>query len=48
MAIKTKRTISTLISGKDAEELSSYSLRNADFLRPLEPVKFDDYNTLVA
>ncbi|EJF89712.1 hypothetical protein ME1_00482 [Bartonella vinsonii subsp. arupensis OK-94-513] len=46
--IKTKRTISTLISVEDAEELSSYSLRNADFLRPLEPVKSDDYNTLTA
>ncbi|UTO29436.1 ribosomal protein S5-alanine N-acetyltransferase [Bartonella harrusi] len=48
MAITTKRTISTLINGKDAGELSSYYLRNADFLRPFEPLKSDDYHSLTA
>ncbi|WP_208433566.1 ribosomal protein S5-alanine N-acetyltransferase [Bartonella taylorii] len=48
MEIKTKRTISRLISLEDAGELSSYYLRNANYLRPFEPVKSDDYNTLTA
>ncbi|EJF80540.1 ribosomal protein S5-alanine N-acetyltransferase [Bartonella doshiae] len=48
MEIKTKRTISTLISLEDAGELSSYYLRNENYLRPFEPVKSDDYNTLTA
>ncbi|WP_406604075.1 ribosomal protein S5-alanine N-acetyltransferase [Bartonella gliris] len=48
MAIKTKRTISTLISLADADELSSYYQRNANFLRPFEPARSDDYHTLTA
>ncbi len=34
MEIKTKRTISTLISLEDAGELSSYYLCNENYLRP--------------
>ncbi|WP_375692756.1 ribosomal protein S5-alanine N-acetyltransferase [Bartonella sp. AP213QHHD] len=48
IAIKTKRTISTLIGLEDAAELSSYSLRNANHLRPFEPVRSDGYHSLTA
>ncbi len=48
MGITTKRTISTLICLEDAAELSSYYLRNANYLRPFEPIKSDDYNALTA
>ncbi|WP_144751419.1 ribosomal protein S5-alanine N-acetyltransferase [Bartonella saheliensis] len=48
MTITTKRTLSTLISLEDAEELSSYYLRNENHLRPFEPVKPTDYHTLKA
>ncbi|EJF82811.1 hypothetical protein MCU_01312 [Bartonella elizabethae Re6043vi] len=44
-AIKTKRTISTLIGLEDAAELSAYYLRNANHLRPFEPLRTDDYHT---
>ncbi|MBB5074197.1 ribosomal-protein-alanine N-acetyltransferase [Bartonella callosciuri] len=46
MAIRTKRTIFTLVGLEDANELSSYYLRNANHLHPWEPVQSDDYNTL--
>lgn len=48
MAITIKCTISTLIGLEDASELSSYYLRNEKQLRPFEPVKSNDYNTLTA
>ncbi len=48
MAITTKRTISTLIGPEDAAELSCYYLRNENHLRPFEPVRSADYNTLTA
>ncbi len=48
MDIKTKRTISTLIGLEDAAELSAYYLRNANHLRPFEPLRSDDYHTLTA
>ncbi len=41
MAIKTQRTISTLIGLEDAAELSSYYLRNTNHLRPFEPLRSD-------
>ncbi|EJF78479.1 hypothetical protein MCO_00663 [Bartonella sp. DB5-6] len=48
MGIKTKRTISTLISLEDASEVSSYYLRNANYLHPFEPERPDNYHTLTA
>ncbi|WP_273720641.1 ribosomal protein S5-alanine N-acetyltransferase [Bartonella sp. ML71XJBT] len=48
MAITTKRTISTLIGPEDAAKLSCYYLRNENHLRPFEPVRSADYNTLTA
>ncbi|WP_175868581.1 GNAT family N-acetyltransferase [Bartonella gabonensis] len=48
MAIKTKRTIFTLIGLEDVASLSSYYLRNADHLRPFEPVRSADYHVLKA
>ncbi len=48
MAIKTKRTISTLIGVKDAAELSAYYLRNANHLYPWEPLRSDDDHSLTA
>ncbi|GAA4657498.1 ribosomal protein S5-alanine N-acetyltransferase [Bartonella pachyuromydis] len=48
MAITTKRTISTLIGPEDAAKLSSYYLRNENHLRPFEPVRSADYNTLTS
>lgn len=48
MEITTKRTISTLIGPEDAAELSCYYLRNENHLRPFEPIRSADYNTLTA
>ncbi len=48
MAIKTKHTISTLISLEDAAELSSYSLRNSNHLRSFELLRSDGYYSLTA
>lgn len=48
MTITTKRTISTLIGLEDAAELSSYYLRNENHLRPFEPIRSADYNSLTA
>ncbi len=48
MAIKTKRTISTLISLEDSVELSSYYLRNANHLRSFELLRSDGYHSLTA
>ncbi|WP_212112720.1 ribosomal protein S5-alanine N-acetyltransferase [Bartonella queenslandensis] len=48
VVIKTKRTISTLIGLEDVVELSSYFLRNVNYLRPFEPSRSDDYHSLTA